>query len=95
VGRVAFGTGQYFFRAPPRLAQSKYRKALGVYVTGVQATVLGNIAVEADGAIEALGNAATGEVGTVVVEPTLSLQLQALRVQGARHSGRSRRNFLS
>ena len=68
-GEQAFGEGSASLVATGSVGSVTVQEGVGVYVTGVQATAtLGNIAVNADGAISALGNAATGEVGTVEID---------------------------
>jgi hypothetical protein len=64
-GDFGFGTDSISVQGAGEIGSVEVQEGVGVYVTGVQATAtLGNIAVNGDGAISALGNAATGEIGT-------------------------------
>jgi hypothetical protein len=66
-GRGVWGQGSWGqslgLQATGEIGSVEVQEGVGVYVTGVQATQpLATLRLTADGAIEALGNAATGEI---------------------------------
>jgi hypothetical protein len=67
-GDFGFGTDSISVQGTGEIGSVEVQEGASVVLTGVEATiVLGNTAVNADGAISALGNAATGEIGTVEI----------------------------